>query len=487
MSVTSPSSPPQVTAAHDVTAVGIDASCRLPLVVMFLAAGVWLLLASVFGLIASIKFHAPAFLADAAWLTYGRVHPVSTNALLYGFAVQAGLGVTLWVLARLGRVMLAAPWMVLVGALLWNLGVALGVTAILDGSSTGFEHLEFPSYAAALMFLGFVVVAFWALVTLHRRSQRELYVSQWFLLAALFWFPWIYSTANLLLGVFPVRGIAQAVIAWWFSQNLLIVWFGLVGLATLFYVVPRFTGRDLHSRYLALLSFWMLILFGSWAGVPGNAPVPAWMPSVSVVASVLGIVTVLSVFLNLWRTLDGKCLMFMSDPSLKFIGFGLVSFVVGGLAGAVVAFPAFNQVTQFTWFAVARALLQSYGFLATMLFAAIYAIVPRMLGRELPYPKLVTAHFFLAAAGVLLLVLPLAAGGIAQGLKLQQSNVAFLDIAKATLPFLRASTTGDLLLALGHLLFLLNLGALVLGYYRAQAMVAWVEANTELKTAEARG
>ena len=403
-----------------------------------------------------------------AWLTYGRVRPAGVNAMLYGFCLQAGLGVALWMLARLGRTTLAAPWLVIVGALCWNLGVALGILGILAGGSTGFENLEMPAYAASLMFLGYLMMAFWGVLTFHQRRERQLYVSQWFLFAALFWFPWIYSTANLLLQGFRARGMAQAVIAWWYSENLLVVWLGLVGLAAIFYFVPKLTRRELHSRYLALLTFWMLILFGSWGGIPASAPVPAWMPALSVVTTVLGIITVVAVFLNVFRTTDGKCLMLMSNPSLKFIGFGLVAFVLGGLASAVTAVPAVNQITQFTWFTIGKGLLNFYGFFAMVIFGAIYYIVPQLMGQEFPFPKLVRAHFWTAAAGVLLFVVPLAIGGIVQGLKLQHADVAFTDIAKGTLPFLRVSTIGDLLMALGHVMFLVNLGGLVFQFYRAR-------------------
>jgi cytochrome c oxidase cbb3-type subunit 1 len=464
----------------------IDASCRLPLVIFFLSAAAWLLFASAFGLIASIKFHAPGFLADSAWLTYGRVRPASVNCMLYGFCIQAGLGVALWMLARLGRTTLAAPWLVIVGALCWNLGVVAGLLGILTGGSTGFENLEMPAYAASLVFLGYLMIVVWGVLIFHQRRERQLYVSQWFLFAALFWFPWIYSTANLLLLRLQARGMAQAVIAWWYSDNLLVVWFGLVGLAAIFYVVPKLTGRDLHSRYLALLTFWMLVLFGSWGGIPASAPVPAWMPAWSVVATMLGVVTVISVFLNMRRTLGGKCLLFMPDSCLKFIGFGLVSFVIGGFTSAIMAWPGLSQVTQFTWFNIAKSLLSSYGFFAMVIFGAIYSIVPQVVGHPFPFPKLVRAHFWTAAAGILLFVLPLAIGGILQGLKLQHADIPFSDITKGTLPFLRASTMGDLLMAFGHVLLLANVGGLVFQFYRARAVSAWRVATAESKMAEGR-
>jgi len=406
--------------------------------------------------------------------------------MLYGFCLPAGLGVALWLLARLGRTWLALPGLVTAGVVCWNLGLAAGIGGILTGGSTGFENLELLSYASRLMLLAYLMIALWGALTFHQRRERQLFVSQWFLFAALFWFPWIYTTADLLLLTFRVRGIAQAVVAWWYGQNLLVVWFGLVGLAAVFYFLPKLTGRDLHSRYLALMVFWMLILFGSWGGIPEGAPVPAWLPVSSAVAAGFGVIGILAVALNVHGTLGGQCSRLMAHSSLWFIGFGLVAFVMGGLMNAAGALPEVSHLTCFTWFTVARSLLNSYGFFVMVMFGAVYYIVPQLVGLEFPSAKLVRAHFWTAAAGVLLSVVPLAAGGIGQGLKLQHPAIPFADIARGTLPFLRASTMGDLLLALGHLLFLVNLGGLVLRFYRARAVSAWASATAEIQPAEAR-
>jgi len=87
--------------------------------------------------------------------------------------------------------------------------VTIGIIGILAGDATGFHYLEMPRYAALILFLGYLLIGLWILLTFHQRRQRSLFVSQWFLLAALFWFPWIYSTAYLLLASFPERGVAQ--------------------------------------------------------------------------------------------------------------------------------------------------------------------------------------------------------------------------------------------------------------------------------------
>jgi cytochrome c oxidase cbb3-type subunit 1 len=326
----------------------------------------------------------------------------------------------------------------------------------------------------------------WGALTFHQRRERQLFVSQWFLFAALFWFPWIYSTADLLLLTVRVRGMAQAVIAWWYSENLLVVWFGLVGLAAIFYFLPKLTGRNLHSRYLALFAFWMLILFGSWGGIPESAPVPAWMPVSSAIARGLGVILIVAVVLNIHGTLDGQCSKLMAHPSLRFVGFGVVAFILGGLVSAASAFPEVSRITQFTWFTVAKGVLNYYGFFAMVMFGAVYYIVPLVMGIEFPSARLVLAHFWTAAAGILLVVVPLAAGGIVQGVRLQHANIAFTDIAQGTLPFLRASTTGDLLVALGHLMFLVNLAGLLTRFYRPRALSAWAAVTVEIKPAKAR-
>src|ERR1017187_6458194 len=224
----------------------VNASCRVPLFALFLGGAVWLVVYSAFALVASIKFHSPDFLSGHACLTYGRVHAVAVNALLYGFALQAGLGVALWIFARTGETPVVQPWLIATGAKLWNLGVLVGAIGILGGDTTGFENLEMPRYAAVILFLSYLMIGAWTVLTLHLRRERPLTPPHWFLLAALFWFAWIYPTAYLFLVKSPVRGVAQSVIAWWYSDNLKLIWLGLVGLGAIFHFIPKFAGRALH-------------------------------------------------------------------------------------------------------------------------------------------------------------------------------------------------------------------------------------------------
>ncbi len=459
----------------------IDASCRLPLLVMFSSAAVWLVVASLLGMVATLKFHSPNLLADCPCFTYGRVHPASLNALIYGFGVQAGLGVLLWLICQLGCRRLALMPLVLAGAKAWNLGMFLGILGILAGENTGYEWLEMPRYASVILFAAYLAIGIGALFTLHLRAERKLYISQWFLLAALFWFPWIYSTANLLLVAKPVRGALQAAIDGWYINNLVTVWFGFIGLATFFYFIPKILRRPLYSHYLGLFIFWGLAIFGSWGGVTLGTPLPSWMPALSTVASVLTVIPIVFVAINVYATAKGGTASGDDAVALKFIKFGAVAFVIASLARVGTSLDKATEILNFTWWLPALAQLALYGFFAMTMFGAIYYILPRVSGLSMSSSKLAAAQFWLAALGILIYVVPLAYGGFKQGEALNNPNEPFLNVMRGTLMSLRASTTGDLLMLAANLVFLLSV--LSVFFQIGKAIVGFVKAGGNVEVA----
>ena len=483
MSATSiQSQPVAASASHAVapaSALEIDTSCRAPVLVLFLSAAAWLVVSSVLGMIATLKFHQPNLLADCAWLTYGRVHPAHLNALVYGFALQAGLGVMLWLVAHLGRARLALGPGIIAGAVLWNLGMTAGILGILYGENTGFEWLEMPRYASATLFSGYLLIGLGGMLTLRLRNERRLYISQWFILAALFWFPWIYSTAEFLLVAKPVRGALQGAIDWWYTNNLMAIWLGFTGLAAIFYFIPKITKQPFYSHYIGVFIFVALALFGSWGGIPPGVPLPAWMPAMSTMGAVLTAVPILALVFNMYRTMECALPNRGESRPFNFFHFGLLAYIFAGLAGAAASLMRVSKITNFTWFVPAHAQLLIYGFFAMTMFGAIYYIVPRLVQAEFPKPGLITLHFFLAALGILLYAAPLAIGGYEQGKMLNDASQPFQLITAKTLMFLRISTTGDLLMALGHLILALNLAALLAQVARVAAAAAWTE-NTKV-------
>ena len=444
----------------------IDASCRVPLLVLFGGAALWLVVGSLLALVASLTFHMPAQFGDCAWVTYGRVQPAADDALLYGFCIPAGLGVALWIFARLGQVPLRGAMVPVVAAHLWHLGVLVGLVGIFIGDSTGFVWLEFPRGGSALLFFAYLILGLWALMNASGRRESGMFPTHWYLITALFLFPWIYSVANILIVGWPVRGVVQAVIAWWFGNNLVFLWTSLVGIGTAFYFLPKFCGRPLQTYFYALFAFWTLLIFGSLRGVPVGAPVPAWLPALSSLNSLMLVVPVIALAVIGWQTVRGATGEECNGGPFCMIRFGFVAFLLSALLLIAASCPQISRLTQFTWFGAAQTELQLYGFFTITMFGAIYYILPRAAGIEFAFPKLIRVQHWCAMFGVALFVVALVLGGLWQGLKLQDPDVAFADSTRIMLPFLRASTTGELLIALGNLLFLLNLAGMAVACFK---------------------
>lgn len=468
-------------AAAPASAREIDASCRVPVLLLLVCAAKWLLIGSILGMIATLKFHMPGFLADCPWLTYGRVHPAHLNAFIYGFGIQAGLGVMLWMSAHLGRARVGFTPAIILGVVLWNVGVAAGILGILYGESTGFEWLEMPRYGSVPLFCGYLLIGAGVALTLHLRSVRTLYISQWFIIAALFWFPWIYSSANLLLVAHPVRGALQAGIDWWYQKNLLAVWFGFTGLAALFYFIPKILRKPLYSHYDGIFIFWALALFGSCGGIPPGVPLPSWMAALSTAGAVLTVVPVVLVALNIRETVAGDWSAMKENRMLKFFIFGALAYVTGGISLTVTSLARFSKIANFTWYMPAQMQWVLYGFFAITVFGAIYHIVPRLLQAEFPRQNLVCGHFLLAAGGILFYSAPLAIGGIKQGLALNDPNMSFTEVMNSTLMFLRISSLGDVFMLLGHVVLLINLVSILMKVLRPAVQTTWIGVT---KTAE---
>ena len=455
----------------------IDASCRVSLLALFGGAALWLVVGLVLGLIGAIKFHAPEFLSACPLMTYGRVAPAANDAILYGFCIPGALGVMLWIFSRLSHAPLALPIVPVVAAHIWHLGVFIGLAGILIGEGTGQPWLEFPRAAAVLLFAAFLLISVTAAATFGLREKREAYPSHWFLFAALLLFPWIYSTANLLLIGWPVRGVAQSVIGWWFANNLVFIWLALAGIGTAFYFLPKIASRPLAGSGYTLFAFFSLLLFGTWCGIPQGAPVPAWLPAASGFAASLTIMPLVAIAIVTQRTVWGADVS-SRGGSFCFIRFGVLAFLISGLMYVATACPQYSRVLEFTWFGPAQVQLQLLGFSAMVLFGAIYYVLPRVMGFELPFPKLARAHFWFFMLGVLLFIIPLAIAGVEQGMKLRDATVPFADANAAALKFLRWSTLGQASILLGALLFAVNLFAMTIKWKLAllKSLIAAIKA-----------
>ncbi|RTL21905.1 MAG: hypothetical protein EKK52_07725 [Burkholderiales bacterium] len=439
-----------------------DASTA-PLVFFFLCcAFAWLLVASAAGLTASIKLHEPDWLTAQPWLTFGRIRTIHLNAVAYGWAPMAGLGIALFVIPRLLKTELVGAPFAFLGAALWNAALIAGLGAIAVGLSDGMEWLEIPWQVDILFVIGGALIGIPLVLTLLNRRVDHLYVSVWYMGCALFWFPVLFLVGNL-----PDlhKGVQQAATNWWFGHNVLGLFYTPLALASVYYFLPKVIGRPVQSYNLSLLGFWGLAFF--YGQVGGHhlvgGPVPGWLITLSIVQSMMMIIPVLSFTVNQQQTLKGHLSALKSSPTLRFIGFGGLMYTASSIQGSFEALRSVNVVTHFTHFTVAHAHLGLYGFVTMVFFGAIYFVVPRVSGREWPYQGLIVAHFWLAAAGITIYFVSLTIGGWLQGEAMLDETRPFIDSVTLTLPYLKARTLGGGLMAAGHIVFIVHFAMLLLG------------------------
>lgn len=430
---------------HAAKAVCIDASVRAPVILLFGNALHWLLVASFLSLVASVKLVAPGFLGGVSFLGYGRLDAAARDLFLYGWASQAAVAAGIWLMARFcGRTFGGALLRTLVNSavVLWNLTVLLGTLAILAGYSTGVEWLEYPNWASAMLFLSFLMIAVWVVCLFDRRAGARAETALWYLVAGFCCFPWVYGTANLLLTWKPIQASAQGPVQGWFCNGFLLLWLLPVALGALYGLLPRLSGSHVHRRNLAPLGFWLLILFGGWAGLGRllGGPIPAWMASAGVVAGVLFLIPVLIVLINLSGLKGG------SGTVWQFLRTGLFLLLAAGLLTAFVSLPGVSAFARFTGVTVARDQLWLLGALTFPLFAVLYESLPALLGRDCWRPSLSGQHYWLAFSGLCLLAALLVLDGLVAGLALLDPVVSFLNITSYVQPFHVLECAAQLLL-----------------------------------------
>jgi cytochrome c oxidase cbb3-type subunit 1 len=439
-----------------------DASTRVPVLFWMMSSLLWLAVASLLGVIASVKLHVPEWLVQDAALTFGRIRPAHLNAAAYGWSSMAGIAVGVWLIPRLFKTPLVGAGWATAGAVVWNLGVVGGIAAVLAGYSDGLEWLEFPWVVDVLLVLGGGFAAVPLILTLLQRRVQHLYVSAWYLIAALIWFPMLFLTANLpnLFG-----GVEQSMLNWWYAHNVLGLWMTPLGLAAAYYMIPKIVGAPIYSYGLSLIGFWALALFYSQVGLHHliGGPVPTWAVTLSIVHSVMMVIPVLSVAVNHHMTVARHWRLLMYSPTLRFVTVGAMLYTAASVQGSLEALRSVNAVTHFTHYTVAHAHLGAYGFFAFVMFGSVYFIMPRVTGREWPYPRAIAAHFWLVFAGFVVYFWPLTIGGWLQGLAMLDPDRPFMESVLITQPYLVARSVGGSLMTLGHLVFVAHALLILLG------------------------
>lgn len=442
----------------------IDRSARFPVLFFFTSAAAWLFVATVLGFFSALKLRNPGLFDGCPLLGYGRIFPMHMTALVYGWALQAGIGVILWLMARLTRCEIKYGWGIVVLGHVWNALVTVAVIAIFSGFGRSIPWLDFPSWMAPLFGLVYMSLVVWIIPMFKGRRNGSVFVSESYLLGAALWFPWVFATANFLIGQ-KAAPVMAAGAGSWFVSNIIYFWMAPVALAVAYYIVPKIANRPIYSYGIAKLGFWTLALFAGWTGFQRfyGGPFPAWLPAVSGAAVIFILLAVVATFSNLWMTLKGKTKLWEFSPSLRFTAMGMLFFAIYCALSAYSMAPGVQPILQFSLFLSGLDVLAVYGFFSMTIFGAIYFIVPRITGCEWPSGDSIRNHFWYSTYGIITLIVCLLVGGLSQGGNLANPSLPFSTSFVNSSSWVVGSAIAWLLIAASNIWFFYQLAVMFVG------------------------
>jgi cytochrome c oxidase cbb3-type subunit 1 len=462
----------------------VDASVRWPVLLAFLSAVHWMVVGTFLLVYASSLTHPQESIPvlglfidlsnHFSMFTYGRIYPAGMDALVYGWATTAGLGLSIWILARVSRAPIFSPAAMVIAVIFWNLGVAVGLTGIFLGDSSSVELLEFPAYASWILWAAYALFALGAIAIYLGRRPGYDHVAQSWILVGLFSFPWLYGAGSTLLSshALPGSGVVQAVIGAWYVHGIYTLWLAPIGLGALYYLVPKISGLSIRYGTKTQLAFWTWLIFAPWTAVHDlvGGPFPADTVSIGLVFSGLIFIPVAIIGMNLVST------AFAAEEQhghqggivLPFLILAAVLFVVTGISEQLLSIRDLNELLRFTMFRECNSLLWVYGFFSYVVFGSIYYIVPRLLDFGWRSAMLIKIHYYTSVYGILLVLAMLSFGGIMQGNTLENSDphVTITTATNLTISFHIATTLCISLISVGNGIFALHLGWMLVDWLR---------------------
>jgi cytochrome c oxidase cbb3-type subunit 1 len=318
----------------------------------------------------------------------------------------------------------------------------------------GGEYREYIWPVMLLFAIGIALTLVNFLQTISRRKTREIYISNWYMVAAV-----MFAIVILLTAYLPVwqNGLGETIIQGYYMHQGVGMWFMLFTLGIVYYFLPQQLNKPIYSYSLGILAFWTQILFYTVIGTHHFvfSSIPWWLQTVAIVGSVGMIIPVVAGTTNFLLTFKGAWHKIAGSYTLPFFLVGIVFYFTGSMQGTAEAFRSTNLIWHFTDFTVAHSHLTMYGIISFFLWASIYAVVPRLTGKEPPQIT-VGAHFWLALIGLLFYTIPLMYGSTMRGW-MWLKGVPFIDTVASMAPYWLWRAIGGTLMWLSHFFFAYNM------------------------------
>jgi cytochrome c oxidase cbb3-type subunit I/II len=437
---------------------------------------IWGIVGFLVGLIIAIQMFAPAYFpfldVGISYLSFGRLRPLHTNAVIFAFV---GNAIFMGVYYSLPRLAKAPMWSILFSKLHfwgWQLIIVSAAVTFPLGLTQGKEYAELIWPIDVAVAVVWVIFGINMLMTLVKRRERHMYVAIWFYIASWVTVAVLHIVNSLvipysLLESYPIyTGVQDALVQWWYGHNAVAFFLTTPFLGLMYYFLPKAANRPVYSYRLSIIHFWSLIFLYIWAG-PHHllySSTPDWVQSLGTVFSIMLIAPSWGGMINGLLTLRGAWDKVREDPVLKFMVVAITAYGMAVFEGPMLSIKSFNALSHFTDWTIAHVHVGALGWNGMLTFGILYWIIPKMWKTDLYSKKLANLHFWIGFLGILIYAAPLYWAGITQGLMWKQFSPDgflmyrnFLETVTHLVPMYAIRALGGTFFLTGAIIMLYNL------------------------------
>jgi cytochrome c oxidase cbb3-type subunit 1 len=432
---------------------------------------VWGVVGMLVGTLIAAQLLWPALNFDIPWLTFSRLRPLHTNAVIFAFGGSVLFATSYYIVQRTCHVRLFSDRLAGFTFWGWQLIILLAAISLPLGMTQGKEYaeLEWPiDVLIAIVWVAYGVVFFG---TVARRRIQHIYVANWFFAAYIITIAILHIVNSAAVPVtwtksYPLyAGTVDAMVQWWYGHNAVGFFLTAGFLGVMYYFVPKQAGRPVYSYRLSVVHFWSLISIYMWAG-PHHlhyTSLPDWAQSLGMAFSLMLIAPSWGGMINGIMTLSGAWGKLRTDPILKFLIVSLSFYGMSTFEGPMMSIRTVNALSHYTDWNIGHVHSGALGWVAMVSIGALYILIPRLYGRREMYSiKAIDLHFWIMTIGVVLYVASMWIAGMMQGLMWRATNTdgtltySFIESMNSTYPFWGIRFLGGVMILCGMFVMVWN-------------------------------
>ena len=439
---------------------------------------IWGIVGMAVGVIIAAQLVWPALNFDTPWLTYSRLRPLHTNAVIFAFGGSALFATSYYVVQRTCQARLFSDKLAAFTFWGWTLVILLAAITLPLGMTSGREYgeLEWPiDILIAVVWISYAIVFFG---TIMKRKVQHIYVANWFFGAFILTVAVLHIVNSMALPVSLTKsyslypGAIDAMVQWWYGHNAVGFFLTAGFLGIMYYFIPKQVGKPIYSYRLSVVHFWALISTYMWAG-PHHlqyTALPDWAQSIGMVFSLVLLAPSWGGMINGMMTLSGAWHKLRTDPILKFLIVSLSFYGMSTFEGPMMAIKTVNALSHYTDWTIGHVHSGALGWVALVTIGAVYFLIPKVFEREQMYSiKLIDTHFWIATIGIVLYISSMWIAGVMQGLMWRAVNAdgtltySFVESLEATYPYYTVRFIGGLLFLVGMFIMAYNVWKTIKG------------------------